>query len=189
MRPRVVLLFASLALLNLPTASAQSKEHSPDDLLARLRYSSTYVWDVNQDRSPQICFALYRDGYYRLAKKSRKAQDGTESFQGTLSSDQLTHVRTMLKSLDLQTGELGTIHKASESLIAELVRDGKTTHSVWVDPDHERPFPNSAVHLVNWLQDFEAQGPSPLTLRELSDQPICPSASEKSLRPIIASAR
>lgn len=184
---RVIVLIAALALLNSPTASAQAKEHSPDDLLARLSYSSTYVWDVNQDRSPQICFALYRDGYYRMSRKSRKTQDGTETLQGKLSQDQLTRLRTLLKSVDLQTGEVGTIRKASESLMAEVVRDGKTVHFVWIDPDHERPFPDSAVRVVNWLQDFEAQGSSPLTLRELSDRPICPSASEKPLHPVIAS--
>jgi len=107
--------------------------------------------------------------------------------QGTLSPDQLTRLRTLLKSLDFQTGEVGAIRKASESLIAEVVRDGKTVHSVWIDPDHERPFPDSAIRVVNWLQDFEAQGSSPLTLRELSDRPICPSASEKPLHPVIAS--
>jgi hypothetical protein len=59
MRHRVIVLIAALALLNSPTAPAQSKEHSPDDLLARLSYSSTYFWDVNEGRSPQNCLALY----------------------------------------------------------------------------------------------------------------------------------
>jgi hypothetical protein len=187
MLPHVIALIATLALLNSPTAPAQSKEHRADDLLARLSYSSTYVWDLHQDRSPQICFALYRDGYYRLSRKSRNAPGGTENLQGTLSPDQLTRLRTLLKSLDFQTGEVGAIRKASESLIAEVVRDGKTVHSLWIDPDHQRPFPDSAIRVVNWLQDFKAQGSSPLTLRELSDRPICPSASEKPLHPVIAS--
>jgi hypothetical protein len=69
------------------------------------------------------------------------------------------------------------------------VRDGKTVHSVWIDPDHERPFPDSAVRVVRWLQDFKAQGSSPVILRELSDQPICPLASEKPLRPVIGSLK
>src|ERR1700676_3649657 len=100
MLPRVIALIA-LALLNSPTAPAQSKEHSPDDLLARLSYTST--WDLNEERSPQICFALYRDGYYRMSRKSRKTQgwhssgpDGTDGLEGTLPRGQLPHLRTLL---------------------------------------------------------------------------------------------
>jgi hypothetical protein len=187
MLPRVIALIAALGFLNSATAPAQSKEHNPGDLLARLSYNSTYVWDVSEERSPQICFALYRDGHYRISRKSRRTQGGVETLQGTLSPDQLIRLRTLLKSLPLQIGEVGAIRKASESLTAEVVRDGKTVHFVWIDPDHERPFPDSAIRVINWLQDFEAQGSSPLTLRELSDQPICPSASEKPLHPVIAS--
>jgi hypothetical protein len=186
MLPRIVAMIAALALLNAPAAPAQSKEHTPDDLLARLSYNSTYVWDVSQDRSPQICFALYRDGYFRISRRSRQTTGGTESLQGTLPPDQLARVRTLLKNLDSQTG-VGTIHAASESLTAEIMRNGKIVHFLWIDPDHERPFPDSVARVVNWLQDFAPQGSSPLTLRELSDQPICPSASEKPLHPVMAS--
>jgi len=186
MLPRIIAMLAALAFLNAPAAPAQTKEHSPDDLLARLSYNSTYVWDVSDDRSPQICFALYRDGYFRISRRSRQAQDGTVSLQGTLPPDQLTRFRTLLKNLNSQTG-VGTIYKASESLTAEVMRDGKIVHFLWIDPDHERPFPDSVARVVNWLQDFAPQGSSPLTLRELSDQPICPSASEKPLHPVVAS--
>jgi hypothetical protein len=188
MLPRIIAMLAALAFLNAPAAPAQTKEHSPDDLLARLSYNSTYVWDVSDDRSPQICFALYRDGYFRISRRSRQAQDGTVSLQGTLPPDQLTRFRTLLKNLNSQTG-VGTIYKASESLTAEVMRDGKIVHFLWIDPDHERPFPDSVARVVNWLQDFAPQGSSPLTLRELSDQPICPSASEKPLHPVVASVQ
>jgi hypothetical protein len=188
MLPRTIAMLAALAFLNAAAAPAQSKEHSPDDLVARLSYSSTYVWDVSDDHSPQICFALYGDGYFRISRRSRQAQDGTESLQGTLSSDQLTRFRMLLKNLDVQAG-VGTIHTASESLTAEIMRNGKIVHFLWIDPDHERPFPDSVARVVNWLQDFAPQGSSPLTLRELSDQPICPSASEKPLHPVVASVQ
>ncbi|MGA9542546.1 MAG: hypothetical protein WBQ85_03205 [Candidatus Sulfotelmatobacter sp.] len=186
MLPRTIAMLAALAFLSAPAAPAQSKEHNPDDLLARLSYNSTYVWDVSEARSPQICFALYRDGYFRISRRSRQVQDGTESLQGTLPQDQLARLRTLLKNLDSQTG-VGTIYKASESLTAEVMREGKIIHFLWIDPDHERPFPDSVARVVNWLQDFAPHGSSPLTLRELSDQPICPSASEKPLHPVMAS--
>ncbi|MFZ0278024.1 MAG: hypothetical protein WA651_19345 [Candidatus Sulfotelmatobacter sp.] len=185
---RTIAMLAALAFLNPPAAPAQSKEHSSDDLLARLSYNSTYVWDVSEDRSPQICFALYRDGYFRISRRSRQTPGGIESLQGTLPPDQLTRFRTLLKNLDSQTG-VGTIHKASESLTVEVMRNGKIVHFLWIDPDHERPFPDSVARVVNWLQDFAPQGSSPLTLRGLSDQPICPSASEKPLHPVMASVQ
>src|SRR5580693_2514572 len=104
MLPRTIAMLAALAFLHVPAAPAQAKEHTPDDLLARLSYNSTYVWDVSEDRSPQICFALYRDGYFRISRRSRQVQDGTESLQGTLPPDQLARVRTLLKNLASQTG-------------------------------------------------------------------------------------
>ncbi|MGB6480174.1 MAG: hypothetical protein WBF15_13850, partial [Candidatus Sulfotelmatobacter sp.] len=159
---RTIAMLAALAFLSAPAAPAQSKEHNPDDLLARLSYNSTYVWDVSEARSPQICFALYRDGYFRISRRSRQVQDGTESLQGTLPQDQLARLRTLLKNLDSQTG-VGTIYKASESLTAEVMREGKIIHFLWIDPDHERPFPDSVARVVNWLQDFAPQGSSPLT--------------------------
>jgi hypothetical protein len=60
-------------------------------------------------------------------------------------------------------------------------------HYMWIDPDHKRPFPDSAISIVNWLQSFKASGASPLTLRELSETTICPPPSEKPAQPVIAS--
>ncbi len=184
---RITALIATLALLNPSTAPAKSKEHGPDGLLARLSYSRTGM----EGPSPNICFAVYSDGYYRMIRRStafvRHGDDGLEVLEGTLSQDQLVRLGTLLKGLDFQNREVATIHKSSESLTAEVVREGKMVPSVWVDPDHERPFPDSAVRVINWLEDFKAQGAAPLTLRELSDQSICPAASEKTLHPVIVS--
>jgi hypothetical protein len=162
----------------LGSAPAQSVDHSPGSLLARLSHSGAFV-------SPQVCFALYRDGYYRVLRMTR---DGTESLQGTLPQDELIRLRTMLNNLDFQSGGGGIVRQASESLIVEVVREGEAVDYVWVDPDHKRPFPPSAISLVKWLQGFQAQGASPLATRELSDQPICPAGSEIPV-PVIASLR
>jgi hypothetical protein len=94
----------------------------------------------------------------------------------------------MLENLDFQSNGGAVTRNGAEVFIAEGVRKRKTVHYVWIDPNHERPFPNSAMSVVKWLQDFKPEGSSPLTVRELSDQPsICPLAS-KPMLPLLASS-
>jgi hypothetical protein len=95
----------------------------------------------------------------------------------------------MLKDLDFDGSRGGVVLQGAERFVAEITREGKTIHYVWMNPDHQRPFPNSAARVINWLQDFEAEGASPLTLRELSEHPICPPASAKPVQPVIADLR
>ncbi len=59
-----------------------------------------------------------------------------------------------MKRLDLEGSGGGVIRNGSESFAAEIVRGNETIRYLWVDPDHQRPFPDSAVALINWLQGF-----------------------------------
>jgi hypothetical protein len=185
MRLQTVTLRATLILLISGSAFAQSGTHGPDHLFARLSYSGGHVVDWRREQgNPQICFALYRSGYYRV---SRMTEGGTETLQGTLSEDQVIRFRSMLENLDFQSSGGAVTRNGAEVLVTEVVRKGRTIHYVWIDPDHKRPFPSSAMSIVKWLQDFKPEGGSPLTVRELSDQPsICPLAS-KPLLPLFAS--
>jgi hypothetical protein len=185
MRPQKTLLIVTLILFaSSILASAQSKEPGSDSLLARLSYNggTSLIGDM-QEGYPQSCFALYRNGYYQILRTSK---DGTESFQGTLSQHQRLHLGRMLKDLDFEGSRGGVVLQGAERFVAEITREGKTIHYMWMNPDHQRPFPNSAARVINWLQDFEAEGASPLTLRELSEHPICPPASAKPVQPVIA---
>jgi hypothetical protein len=192
MRPQAITLGTTMMLLISTLAFAQSRTqgHDPDQhndrLFARLSYSSGHIVDWRQEQgNPQICFALYRSGYYRV---SRLTERGTETLQGTLSEDQVLRFRGMLENLDFQSNGGAVTRNGAEVFIAEVVRKRKTVHYVWIDPNHERPFPNSAMSVVKWLQDFKPEGSSPLTVRELSDQPsICPLAS-KPMLPLLASS-
>jgi len=93
----------------------------------------------------------------------------------------------MLENLDFQSSGGAVTRNGADVLVAEVVRKGRTIHYVWIDRDHERPFPSSAMNVIKWLQDFKPEGGSPLTVRELSDQPfICPVASN-SVLPLLAS--
>ena len=180
-----ITLMVAVAVLCCASSPAQSTKHDQDDsAIARLSYRSGYGVDWRQQNdSPRICFALYRNRDYKIF---RVTEDGSKSVHGKLSDDEFVRVVKMLRKLGSETNRGGFILRGSESFIAEIMRADKTVHFVWVDPDHERPFPDSVMKIVNWLQDFAASGASPLTLRELSDDPICPSASEKPIQPAIS---
>jgi len=187
LRLRAITLGTTLTFLISGFAFAQSGTDRTDSLFARLSYSRGRMVDWRQEQgNAQSCFALYRSGYYRV---SRLTEKGTETLQGTLSEDQVLRFRSMLENLDFQSSGGAVTRNGAEVLVAEVVGKRKTIHYVWIDPDHQRPFPSSAMSIVKWLQDFKPEGASPLTVRELSDQgSICPSASE-SVLPLYARLR
>lgn len=113
-------------------------------------------------------------------------KDGGETLQGTISEHQLSRIRKMAEKLRPQTRDGELLYRGAESFAAEVVRDGNRLSYVWVDSDHRQPFSEAANNIVDWLQSFGAEGASPLELRELSEQPICPAASEKWVQPDIA---
>ena len=186
MLSRTVALLTTFVFLAVIGSPAQAKPDHTDNLVARLSYQRAYAINLQkvEQLSPRICFALYRSGYYRISKLT---VSGEESLQGTLSEAQLVSLRKMLNELDLKTSNGGGIVlQGSESFLAELVSDQKTVDHLWFDPDHQRPFPASVASLVNWLESFKPVGASPLSLREMSEQPVCPPASAKPLQSVAA---
>jgi hypothetical protein len=178
-----VLALLVLTLLYSANTQAQANEQSPDALVARLSYQSTYGVDWRlQQASPRICFALYRSAHYRMLRLN---EQGAETLQGTLSENEVGSLGTMLRRIDSENSPGGIIRQGSESFIAEVSHGRRTVRFLWVDPDHTRPFPDSAVNLVSWLQDFQALGSSPLSLKELGEEPICPTAAKNPFRPLI----
>lgn len=184
MRDRIITLITALTLATASTGLAQSKKSASDSLIARLSYDRISAVRSEQEGSPKVCFALYRSGRYRVLMDTDK---GTEFLQGTLSRDQFLRVSRMLEDLNFQTSEVSLVRQGSESFEAEVHRSGETTRYVWVDPDHQRPFPKSAMSVVRWLRNFKAQDASPLTFGEFSEPQICP--SEKPLLPLSAGLR
>jgi len=71
-------------------------------------------------------------------------------------------------------------------LMVDVIHDDKAVRHQWTDPDRRHPFPQAARAIVEWLQDFKAEGASPLTLRDLGAEPICPPGSLKPLQPTMA---
>jgi hypothetical protein len=182
MSVRAIALVVALPLLYSPTAPAQTSEQRLDGILARLSYQTTYGVDWREQKhSPGICFAIYRSGYYLI---SRINEYGSERLQGTLTKHERVRVRTMLKNLNSETDRVAVTSQGSESLRLEIVRGGATSQLVWIDPDHNRPLPDSAMKIVDWLQNFSQLDASPVTQREVSEKPICPQGSVKPLQPV-----
>jgi|ERR1700682_1183243 len=169
----------------LAAQSGTRNDQGPTSLLARLSYSNTYPAVSGQQHSPRICFELYRSGRYRV---SRMIDGSTKTLGGTLTQDQLGAATQLMKRLDFENSRGSVIRSGSESFIAEIVRGNETTRYLWVDPDHQRPFPDSAVSIINWLQGFTPQGASPITVPELSTDPICPKISDKPVQPVAGNA-
>jgi hypothetical protein len=182
----VALLCSMIWQNGLAVQTGPPNAQGPNDPLARFSFNRTYLAgdESKQQHSPRICFELYRSGRYRI---SRMTKGSTENIGGVLSEGQLGRVTTMLSRLDFDNSRGGVIRKGSESFAAEIVRDDQTTRYIWVDPDHRRPFPDSAVSIINWLQGFAAQDASPITVPELSTDPICPRISDKPVQPVAAS--
>jgi hypothetical protein len=167
----------------LAAQSGPANDQGPTTVLARLSYSNTFVAVSGQQRSPGICFELYRSGRYRV---SRSTDGSTKTLGGTLTQEQLGAVTQLMNKLDFESRGGGVIRNGSESFVAEIVRGHETMRYLWVNPDHQRPFPDSAATLVNWLQGFTPQDASPSTVPELSSDPICPRASINPVQPVAA---
>src|SRR5438552_12269501 len=162
----------------------QSNAQTPNNLLARLSYDSTYVTEERgQPHFSRVCFEVYRDGRYRI---SRMALGRTENLRGTLSEEQLSNVGSLLKKVDFDSKGGGIVRQGSETFVAEIVRGGQTARFIWVDPDHHRPFPDAAESVIRWLQEFKAQGATALTAPESSTMQICPRMSDRPVQPVAA---
>src|SRR5437016_8762145 len=176
------------ARLNGSLNGRQSNEQTPNNLLARLSYDSTYVTEergqphLSRDFS-RICFEVYRDGRYRT---SRMALGRTENLRGTLSEEQVSQVASLLKKVHFDSKGGGIVRQGSETFVAEILRGGQTARFIWVDPDHHRPFPDAAESVIRWLQEFKAQGATALTAPESSTMQICPRMSDRPVQPVAA---
>jgi hypothetical protein len=184
MRSRTLLSLVLFALTISFGAAAQS-EKQDNGLLARLSYRSDGVVDMRYEGGyPQICFMVYRNGFYRI---SRLLQGASQNLEGFLSEEQLSEFNRIVSQIDFRSYGDGLRYLGrAESLVAEVVRDGQTNRYAWVDADHRNPFPRSAVNAINWLRQFRARGATPFTYHEMSDLPVCPASIEKLLRPTVA---
>jgi hypothetical protein len=163
---------------------ARMVKPTQNSVVSRFSYTSTYGVDGNREHYlPRMCFEVYRDGRYRIARTTTK--NVPENRAGVLSQAQLDIISRMLTKLDSSNSSGSIVRKGSESFVAEISNGtDETTRFVWIDPDHERPFPESVVNIVNWLQSFKAESSTVLNIPELSTEPICPRMADRSMQPV-----
>lgn len=177
----VALLFVTFGGNSLLGEKVPPAQLRSSGVVARISYDSTFVGDAVQWQPPRMCFEVYRTGRYRV---SRATKNGIETLGGSLSDDQHNLVARMVGQLDFDSRVGGLLQRGSESFEAEVLRDGQWTRFAWLNPDHRRPFPDSAVRLIQWLQRFKPEGAIPLSSPEASTDPICPRMSEQPLLPV-----
>lgn len=163
--------------------SQTDSPHKPEQgtVLARLSYTSTYLVVGNEEKYlPRVCFELYRDGHYRIVRATTKGAD--ENRAGKLSQDQFETISKMLMQLDFSSSPGGVTRKGSESFVAEIL-GAEEKRLLWVDPDHQRPFPDSVAKVIGWLRSFNSEEAVPFQRLELSTDPVCPRISPTPLLP------
>ena len=177
MRTAKAVLIAIIATLVTSPSFAQNNGANDENatLVARLSYNSTWFVSADQKTSPRICFAVFKDGRYRML---RRATDGKiKRVQGVIVPEELGQIEAMLKSpgfraLAGQRGGGVIIRSGSESFMAEVPREKGVQRLLWMNPDRENPFPEAAAEVVDWLQRFEPKHAETLVGTEFPD--ICP---------------
>ena len=163
--------------------------NDPESLLVRMSFASSWL-PSGFANSPQICFSVDRSGHYQMRRLTMKGNDevvdGTphpELLQGTLPAKELKMLETVLRDPEfraLPKSSGGILRKGAETFVAEVPRASGAQRVVVTDTDRENPFPPSAQRIVNWLQQFKAEGAEPL---DVSAQDICPSGALQPVKP------
>jgi len=182
--PKSIPLWLALSCVLCPVLAQQGKTKGSNPVLGRISYASTYLVDASGSTSQHICFEVQRNGRYRISRLNKGVE---ANLQGQLSLAQQESFSSMLEGLDFTSRTGGVVRRGSEAFIAEFMQGEKTVHLLWLDPDHERPFPQSADTLIRWLQAFRAEGAREVRVPEFSANPICPRATDNPLQPLAVS--
>jgi len=184
MRLKLTLVLTTSILCTSTVGSAQTERPDGDTPVVRISYGNWYVGDWSERQSSRICFALYDGGYYQRVTLTKNGSE--EALHGTMVPSEVSRLRKLVKAFDVNSSGPGGVREGSESLIVDIVHDRGANRHEWVDRDRQDPFPDSAVRIVHWLQNFRAEGAEVLTLRELGEQRICPPGSLKPLQPALS---
>jgi hypothetical protein len=182
---KVVLIVVIGTLVASPSFAQNNGTNDENALVARLSYSSTWFVSADQKTSPRICFAVFKDGRYRMLRRSPDGR--TQRVQGVIVPEELGQIEAMLKSpgfraLAGQRGG-GIVRSGSERFIAEVPREDSVQRLLWMNPDRKEPFPEAAAEVIDWLQHFEPRHAESLVDTEFPD--VCPQLGP-GVRPIFA---
>ena len=190
---RTILALLFCIVFQASSFSQTELSHKPEQgaVLARLSYTSTYVVNGDEEKYlPSVCFELYRDGQYRIARRVTKGAPPRlgpreENRAGRLSQDQFETISKTLMQLDFRSSpEAVVVRKGLESFVAEIANGAEEKRLLWVNPDHQRPFPESAAKVIGWLADFQnSEDAMPFTVPQITTDPVCPRISQTPLQP------
>ena len=68
-----------------------------------------------------------------------------------MPQDQLGELQGLLHEVEFQSEGDGIQYlQGAESLVVEVLRQVKTKHYFWINPEDRNPPPKSAIKVVNW---------------------------------------
>jgi hypothetical protein len=151
---------------------------------ARMSFTSSWVDDFGDRDLPQVCFSVADTGHYQLRRKAMKTNGDPvqgsphsnllrktphpELLQGTLSPSEPRELRKLFGDrgfLTLTTSAPIILRKGAETFVAEVPRENGVQRVVMTDADNEHPLPPLINKIVDWIQDFKAEGAKPLGVR------------------------
>jgi len=185
---KAVLIAIIATLVTFPSLAQNSGTNDENaSLVARLSYNSTWFVSADQKTSPRICFAVFKDGRYRMLR--RTADGKGQRLQGTILPEELRQIEGMLDAPGFRAlaGQRGPfiVLAGSETFIAEVPREVGVQRVLWMNPDREEPFPKPAAEVIDWLQSFEPKHAETLVDTEFPD--VCPQLGP-GVRPIFAAS-
>ncbi|MGE0406045.1 MAG: hypothetical protein AB7O65_07090 [Candidatus Korobacteraceae bacterium] len=128
------------------------------DLLARFSYGVNGVVAAPRTAS-ETCFSVDRSGKYFLQRRAGIGR--TVVLAGTLAEARRQELERMLDApvfSSLESSGGGMLRSKMERFVAEVPREDKSQFLVWSNNDEQRPFPDAVRAVVNWLQNFSAEG-------------------------------
>jgi hypothetical protein len=189
-------------LLGSTFGSAQQpviNEHA--SVLVRMSFASSWV-PSDLGGFPQICLSVDRSGSFEMRRVTIKTTaeplEGSPNnkaifrtpqvdlLQGTLTAVELEKLEKLLEDSEfskLRSAPPSILRKGAETFVAEVPRENGVQRVVVSDADHDNPFPRSAENIVNWLQNFKAEGAKPL---DVSADDICPRGAVQPVHPATA---
>ena len=193
--PKVVLAIA--LLLGGFSALAQELYHPPDlDLMARISYDDSGA--VHHEKIQRVCFAVFRDGEYRIARSLDNGQ--MQRIQGKMSDVDLSQLSKLLEASafrKLSGYHGGLVRQEAETFTAEIPEsdrslatgprewpEDKSWHLQWLNGDGENPFPTSVSKVVDWLEQFQPKDGKSFEYADYPD--VCPRVGLRFIQPSVA---
>ena len=175
----------TMAIVMSFTVLSAAENNDPRDaapLLAKMSYQENGIVEQNGKSMPNadICIAVWQDGHYQLLNHGEA--DSASFLQGTMSEAQLKQLTLLLDTPDFLALTDARGDFVRKEFIAEVYRQGKTQHVVWVIPDSKQRFPKSAAEIVDWLLKFNLNSVGRLTRTGYTN--VCPSPNVSPFVPV-----